>query len=266
MQRPLRGTQPRPCGTDTRRFSAGTAAETVRQQVQQQRAASATCSVSNRMPAGASTQAVLVGETAALAGPSTYNAAALHAQEQLDSAYGNRDRSNFNSRATTRQMPVSSSFQRRLSPSVPTAPSRHNSTVEREPPAQAVLGQLNFAASRALHSALAPSVAMAPSRRNSMIERPVLKADAAHSDLDEDDLRVHFDKYADPSTYDVPPPATPHPSKGVLNPPQSPRSPAAAGASEAFRSHSQPGAHAVRSVLKCHLCKCVAAPCRSGGC
>eukprot|EP00892_Ulva_mutabilis_P007354 jgi/Ulvmu1/4991/UM021_0008.1 len=230
-------------------MSPGAAAESVRQQVQRDRSASVSCSVSTRMLADASTAPLPVGAD-------DHAALVQHAQLQLDGALAHmhHDTAQAQGDATCRRMRTSGSFQKRLSPSVPTAPSRHNSIVERQvPPAR-----LTFTSSRALHRALAPSVPSAPSRRNSVAERQVLKGGPVPVEDEEDALRVHFDKYADPSTFDVPPPATPHPSKGVLNPPQSPRSPAAAGASEPFWSQPQSGSHAV--MINAASPRCYAQP------
>lgn len=237
----------------------GTAAESVRQQVQQDRGASATSSISQRVVVDTAVQVAQGDGTGTITGTTSCTAVARHMHEQLDNAgtcvntaEDHTDATSSSKYAGRREahaparMRESSSFQNRLSPSMPTAPSRHNSTIQRE----ATSTELNFVSSNTLHTALAPSVLLAPSRHNSMVERTQIQPDET-----DDELRVHFDKYAGPSTFDVPPPATPHPSKGVLNPPQSPRSPVSAGVFNSETSHAHPGSRMVSSMpVQPHLC------------
>lgn len=222
---------------------SGTAATSVRHQIKHGKGASASANSTRCMSADSCTADHLHSATMPTPANRGFTAVARHAQEQLDAAHSLAEdgkncastvaqcdvkKSGTEDAQASRNMRASGSFQKRLSPSVPMAPSRTNSAVDREPQQPA----LAFVSSRALHGALAPSVLSAPSRHNSMVEGTQTSLDASCMELDEEEVRVHFDKYADPHTYDVPPPATPHPSKGVLNPPQSPCSPAAARASE----------------------------------
>jgi hypothetical protein len=77
-------------------------------------------------------------------------------------------------------------------------------------------------------SRLAPSMPQAPSRCNTMDRHPHASYDAVTSKAGRMQApeycpvtqQVHFDSSLEPHTFDVPPPATPHPSKGLLNPPR----------------------------------------------
>ena len=80
-------------------------------------------------------------------------------------------------------------------------------------------------------SRLAPSMPTAPSRSNTIdryshnpsalnavgSQGPVMDRDMDYSPGMQ---QVHFQSYVEPNTFHVAPPATPHPSKGLLNPPQ----------------------------------------------
>lgn len=252
-------------------LASGTAAKSVRQQRQQDKGTSASANFVRCTAADRDIVSPLHSATMSSPGNSGFTTVARHAQEQLDAAHlsaeddkhcalivaqSDEKNSGTNDGPVSRRMRASGSFQRRLSPSVPMAPSRNNSGVNCEPPQP----ELAFVSSRALHGALAPSVPSAPSRRNSMAEATQMPLDASCMEPDDEEARVHFDKYADPHTYDVPPPATPHPSKGVLNPPQSPRSPTATRACESSwcPANAHPS-HVVRPLLRAvtvagHLC------------
>ena len=140
---------------------AGQAAEFAREKVQNDRAASAGVSIQRRMAADVSLAVQQPSQTTPTSGSANFAAMMQHAHEQLDAAHAASScqphspypEESGTPGAAQAQMRASVDFQKRLSPSLPSAPSRTNSAVDREPQPS----YLTFVSSSTLHRALAPS-------------------------------------------------------------------------------------------------------------
>lgn len=209
----------------------------IRKQVQRDRRSSVTATIVARMgsqspaPFPCAMQAVRgSAQTSTRAGTPEFSHIAEHALHQLHEAHAYVKAAELQGEAESHRDPIRPAALSFTPVHARHSPARYSTAPEFKAP---IMGD-----STTEHlSRLTPSMAQAPSRTNTIDRHSTVqqyaavhptgaKAGTSQGPACSPGLQqVHFNSYVEPHTFDVAPPATPHPSKGLLNPPHDGGSP-----------------------------------------
>lgn len=226
------------CSADCLHLIADDAAAQVRDQIQRDRRSSVTSTIAARMnsqPSASEAPGLVRVPTQSSVGSKTpeFSHIAEHAMHQLHEAHAYAKAVELQEEAQKRIHDASKPAALGL---MPIQASKSPAAYSAGAPGKLRPPKIIVDATADHLSRLSPSMPLAPSRTNTIdrhnaAQYPNYSQEGTCNGLECSPglQQVHFDSYADPHTFDVAPPATPHPSKGLLNPPRDGGTPDSSG-------------------------------------